>query len=239
MSSPRSAFALALIALSPFVALSPLVACGGNEPAPAVPPPTTAPSGSASGVVLVSNSNPSDTGAPADSASAATAPAPSPSALAAILTVDAAQVAAIAAAASTAAAPKMQTASAAKDMAKALTGVAAKMAPGMKPDGSIATGTLKEGDHLAWTLSLAPGKCYAIVGYSPSGEIADLDLRLLAPPFYASITGEDETDDNTPVVGGGPNPMCPVVASPLPYKLDITSQKGSGHAAVQLFAKTK
>jgi hypothetical protein len=124
-------------------------------------------------------------------------------------------------------------------MAKGLAGVAAKMAPGMKPEGSIATGTLKEGDHLDWPLSLAPGKCYAIVGYSPSGEIGDLDLRLLVPPFYASITGEDETDDNTPVVGGGPNPMCPVVASPLPYKLDITSQKGAGHAAVQLFSKTK
>ncbi len=227
---------LAILALSPLVAL----ACGGSEPPPAVPPPTTAPSASASSAVLVSSSNPSDSGAPAATSSAATPPPPSPSALAAILTVDAAQVAAIAAAAASAAAPKMQPASAAKDLAKGLAGAAAKMAaPGMKPEGTIATGTLKEGEHLAWPLSLAPGKCYAIVGYSPSGEIADLDLRLLEPPFYASISGEDESDDNTPVIGGGPNPMCPVAASPLPYKVDITSQKGTGHVGVQVFAKSK
>jgi hypothetical protein len=98
---------------------------------------------------------------------------------------------------------------------------------------------LKEGEHVVWPVKLAPGKCYAVVGWSPTGEVADLDLHLLAPPFFASITGEDETDDNMPVVGGGPNPMCPTVASPMPYKLDITSQKGTGHAAVQLFSKAK
>jgi hypothetical protein len=98
----------------------------------------------------------------------------------------------------------MQPASAAKDLAKGIAGVAAKMAPGMTPEGAIATSTLKEGGHVAWSLSMPPGKCYAVVGYSPSGEIADLDLHLLAPPFYASITGEDESDDNTPVVGGAP-----------------------------------
>jgi len=233
---PAAVARYALVALSPFI----LVACAGGEPSPAVPPPTTAPAGSASGTVLVSSSSPSDSGAPADPAPAvANVPPPSAAALAAVLTVDAAQVAAIAKAAATAATPKMQTVTAEKDSAKGLVAVAAKMAPGMKPEGSIATGTLKEGDHLAWTLSLTPGKCYSIVGYSPAGEIADLDLHLLPPPFYASITGEDETDDNTPVVGGGPNPMCPVVASPLPYKLDITSQKGSGHASVQLFSRAK
>jgi hypothetical protein len=109
----------------------------------------------------------------------------------------------------------------------------------MKPEGLVATGVLKEGDHYVWPLSLPPGKCYAIVGWSPTGEVQDLDLHLLAPPFFSSITGEDVTDDNMPVVGGGPNPMCPVTASPMPYKLDITAQKGGGHAAVQVYSKTK
>ena len=132
LNHPAAVARYALAALSPFV----LVACAGGEPSPAVPPPTTAPAGSASGSVLVSSSSPSDSGAPADAAPAvANVPPPSAAALAAVLTVDAAQVAAIAKAAAAAAAPKMQTATAEKDSAKGLAGVAAKMAPGMKPEG--------------------------------------------------------------------------------------------------------
>ena len=166
-------------------------------------------------------------------------PAASASALAAILTTDPSQLAAIASAAAGASSAKAVPASDAKDLEKGLTAVAIKVAPGMKPDGMIATGTLKEGEHLSWSLTMAPGKCYAIVGYSPTGEIQDLDLHVLAPPFFALLAGEDTTDDNAPVVGSAPNPMCPVVPVRLPYKVDITAQKGAGRAAVQLFSKAK
>jgi len=113
------------------------------------------------------------------------------------------------------------------------------MAPGMSPEGAIASDQLKEGGHLAWTVTMKPGKCYAIVGYSPKGEIADLDLHLLAPPLYMMLSGEDETDDNTPVVGKTPNPMCPMLDVGMPYKVDLHAQKGAGKAAVQLFSKNK
>jgi hypothetical protein len=190
--------------------------------------------------VLVSSSNPTTTSsaAPADSSSASPTPV-SATALAAILTVDPSQVAAIASAAASAPAPKTGPQGSARGLEKGIASVASKSAPGMKPEGLVATGMLKEGDHYVWSLSLPPGKCYAIVGWSPTGEVQDLDLHLLAPPFFSSITGEDVTDDNMPVVGGGPNPMCPVTASPMPYKLDITAQKGGGHAAVQVYSKSK
>jgi hypothetical protein len=232
-----SALVLALLALSPFAAVA---ACGGDAPPPAVPPPTTASSAGPSGSVLVSSSNPTTTSsaAPADSSSASPTPV-SATALAAILTVDPSQVAAIASAAASAPAPKTGPQGSARGLEKGIASVASKSAPGMKPEGLVATGMLKEGDHYVWSLSLPPGKCYAIVGWSPTGEVQDLDLHLLAPPFFSSITGEDVTDDNMPVVGGGPNPMCPVTASPMPYKLDITAQKGGGHAAVQVYSKSK
>jgi hypothetical protein len=232
---PRSALVLAIFALSPFAAV---VACGSDPPPPAVAPPTTASSAAAGGSVLVSNTTPAPSAAPADSSSASPPPA-SAAALAAILTVDPSQVAAIASAAASAPAPKTGPQGSARDLEKGLASVASKAAPGMKPEGLVATGVLKEGDHYVWSLSLPPGKCYAIVGWSPAGEIQDLDLHLLAPPFFSSITGEDVTDDNMPVIGGGPNPMCPVTASPMPYKLDITAQKGAGHGAVQVYSKTK
>ena len=102
-------------------------------------------------------------------------PAASASALAAILTTDPAELAAIASAAASASPAKTQPASAAGDLAKGLTAIAIKAAPGMKPDGAVATGALKEGGHLGWSVTLAPGKCYAIIGYSPTGQIQDLD----------------------------------------------------------------
>jgi hypothetical protein len=223
----------ALCALAPFGA--PL-ACGGAEPPPAVAPPTTAAGSSASPVIVTNTSQTATT-----STAGATAPVASStaaaSALAAILTTDPAQVAGIASAAASAPSAKTQPSSTSRDLEKGLLAVALTAAPGMVPDGAIASGTLKEGDHLAWSLTLAPGKCYAVVGYSPTGEVKDLDLHLLLPPLFTTLAGEDTTDDNAPVVGGGPNPMCPVVAVQVPYKVDITAQKGSGRAAVQLFSK--
>jgi hypothetical protein len=187
--------------------------------------------------VTVTTSSPSASASVAATAEPAPLPAASASALAAILTTDPSQLAAITAAAASATPAKTQPAAATGDLAKGLTTVAIKAAPGMKPEGPVATGVLKEGDHLGWSVSLPPGKCYAIVGYSPSGEIQDLDLHVLSPPFFAMLAGEDTTDDNAPVVGSAPNPMCPVVPVKLAYKVDITAQKGAGHAAVQLFSK--
>jgi hypothetical protein len=224
----------ALLALAPFAAV---FACGGQETPPAVSPPTTA-SGAPSSSVMVTNSTPSAS-APAVTAVPDPAPLPSASAaaLAAILTTDPSQLAAIASAAASASPAKTEPAANVSELAKGLAAVALKAAPGMKPEGAIATGKLKEGDHMEWSVTLAPGKCYAIVGYSPSSEIQDLDLHLLSPPFFTLLAGEDTSDDNAPVVGSAPNPICPVVAVKLPYKVDVTSQKGAGRAAVQLFSK--
>ncbi len=224
-----------LLALAPFGAA---FACGGSEPPPAVSPPTTSSSTPAASVVVTTIPSSS---APTSASATPPAPPPLPSAsaaaLAAILTTDATQLAAIAQAAASATPAKTQPPSAAADLAKGLAAIALKAAPGMKPEGALASGTLKEGEHLGWSVTLAPGKCYAIVGYSPSGEIRDLDLHVLAPPFFSMLTGEDTSDDNAPVVGSAPNPMCPVVAVQLPYKVDITAEKGAGRAAVELFSK--
>ena len=76
--------------------------------------------------------------------------------LAAILTTDAAQLAAIASAAASAAPAKAQPAGAGGDLEKGLTAIALKAAPGMKPEGALASGTLKEGDHLGWSVTMFP-----------------------------------------------------------------------------------
>jgi len=66
-----------------------------------------------------------------------------------------------------------------------------------------------------------------------------VDLNLLAPPLYMTLAGQDLTHNNTPVIGAHPSQMCPVIAFPLQYKLDVLANKGSGIVAVQLYSKNK
>ena len=114
-----------------------------------------------------------------------------------------------------------------------------RVAPGMQPEGDQLKQALSEGQHAVMMVTLQAGKCYAIVGFSPPGAIKDVDLNLLAPPLYMTLAGQDLTHNNTPVIGGAPSPMCPVVAFPLQYKLDVFARSGSGQVAVQLYSKNK
>jgi hypothetical protein len=120
-------------------------------------------------------------------------------------------------------------------LARGLRDLAQRVAPGMDPDGPLATGTLKEKQNLQTDVTLQPGKCYAIVGYSK--KVRDLDLYLLLPPGI--LSGQDTTDDNVPVIGGPPQPMCPVATAPVTYKLGVVADQGAGEVAVQLYSKAK
>jgi hypothetical protein len=109
----------------------------------------------------------------------------------------------------------------------------------MQPEGAELKQSLSEGQHAVMMVTLQAGKCYAVVGFAPPGGIKDVDLNLLAPPFYLTLAGQDLTHNNTPVIGASPSPMCPVVAFPLQYKLDVFARSGSGQVAVQLYSKNK
>jgi hypothetical protein len=112
-------------------------------------------------------------------------------------------------------------------------------AQGMQPEGSQAKGQLAEGGHLEFMVPMQAGKCYTLIGFSPPGQVRNLDLNLLAPPFYNVLAGQDTSDDNSPVIGKGPNPMCPIVPVPLNYKVDIVAHAGAGQVGVQLYSRTK
>lgn len=126
------------------------------------------------------------------------------------------------------------------DIAEAgLKAQAFRLAPGMQPEGSELKQNLAEGQHAVMMITLQAGKCYALLGFSPPGAVKDLDLNLLAPPFYVTLAGQNLSHDNTPAIGASPNPMCPVIALPLQYKLDVFAKSGGGQVAVQLYSKAK
>jgi hypothetical protein len=225
---------LPLFAVAVIVPALPL-ACGGDKKPPesvgTLPPPPGAID--AAPVATAPPAATSDAGT-----TTATAPTPDAGPLSTVLTTDPNQLSALLSAVAAAGSANLQPGGSATDPIEAgIKATAAKHAKGMQPEGPIARGDLKEGDHLTFLTNLQAGKCYAIVGFAPKGTVHDLDLRLLAPPFYNMLSGEDTTDDNTPVVGKDPTPMCPVIPVPLAYKVDIHAQKGAGKVGVQLYSK--
>lgn len=225
----RQVLALCLLAGSGAL---PALACGGGEPKPAETasaPSDTAPTASP----LASAPADSSSAAPADS----TAATPDNSPLAQVLETDSGNISKIFDAANSAPAATMKAngSTGTDPLAKGVRDAAKRLPAGMQADGPMAMGTLKEKGHLAADFTLAPGKCYSIVGFSK--KVKDLDLYLLLPPGI--LSGQDLTDDNKPVIGGPPQPMCPVSTTAVTYKVDIFADQGSGDVAVQLYSKGK
>jgi hypothetical protein len=211
------------------VAVPALYGCGG-----AAKPADTAAEPSESAAPAEATPAAKTSAAPTDSSSTAASP-PDTSPLTQVLATDPVEIQKIFEAASTAPAAALKPDGAAGHdvLAKGIRDTAKKLAAGMKPDGPLATGSLKEKQHLQTDVTLAPGKCYSIIGYSK--KVKDLDLYLFLPPGL--LSGQDLTDDNKPIVGGPPQPMCPVSPTAVTYKLDIFADSGGGDVAVQLFSK--
>jgi len=221
---------LVLCGLAAAGAVPALYGCGGGaKPADTAAAPSDTSSLPEPAVLATASA------APADSSSAAANDSPSP--LATVLTTDPGQIQKIfqAATAAPAATLKQNGATGGDPLAKGIRDAAKKLTAGMQPDGPLAMGSIKEKQHLQTDVTLAPGKCYSIVGYSK--KVKDLDLYLLLPPGI--LSGQDLTDDNKPIVGGPPQPMCPVSDKAVTYKLDIFADSGGGDVAVQLFSKGK
>jgi hypothetical protein len=212
---------------------APVAACGGESK------PAAAPSAAADSAALGTKPAPEPAASAAPSSSAPAAPASSadatPTPLGQVLLTDSGQIQKIydSASGAPAATLKQNGAGSGDPIAKGIRDAAMKLPAGMKPEGPLATGSLKEKQHLQTDLTLQPGKCYSIVGFSK--KVKDLDLYLFVPPGV--LSGQDLTDDNKPIIGGPPQPMCPVGASAITYKLDIFADSGAGDVGVQLYSK--
>ena len=218
----------------------PALACGGAAK-PAGTEGAPGDSASAAAASMGSSSSSPSLGSgpasapPADSSSAAADASQSP--LAQVLTTDSGEISKIFDAASSAPAATLKPSGAGGSdfLAKGIRDAAKKLPAGMQPDGPLAMGAVKEKQHLQTNVTLQAGKCYSIVGFSK--KVKDLDLYLFLPP--GMLSGQDLTDDNKPIIGGPPQPMCPVSSTPVTYKLDIFADQGGGDVAVQVFSKGK
>ena len=170
-------------------ALVAAASCGGKPAeAPASPVASAssseAPSAPASAAVAPASAPGASTAEPPPAASSAPAP------LATVIATDPTTIQKLFDDAhASSAALKAKGAAADDPIAKGLRDVAKKVAPDMEADGPLATGKLKEKQGLQTEVTLAPGKCYTIVGYSK--KVKDLDLYLLLAPGIPVRPGHD------------------------------------------------
>ena len=156
--------------------------------------------------------------------------------------VDAAPVTSASASATPSASTALPNAADALDMAidVALKASALKDAAGMQAEGQAGRATLTEGEHFNMIVTLQPNRCYTVLGFSPPGQITQLDLKLMAPPFFNVAAGQSGANDKgAPVLGRGKSALCPILPVPVAYKIDVTAKKGMGRMGVQLFSKSK
>ena len=120
-----------------------------------------------------------------------------------------------------------------------LKAAAVQYAPLMIPEGAAYKDTLAPGAHKAFDVTLAGNKCYTIIAYSPPGNVSNVDLHLLVPPFYNMDAGRDSSTSSTAVIGKAPAPICPFTLIPIPYRVDVSAKSGHGQVVVQVYSKPK
>jgi hypothetical protein len=233
MKTRTTANVAAVILLAAAGAIPAVVACGGPKQPDVPSTPSTSAEPAASSAPAASTTP--STGA-SDSAAAASESASSPP-LTTVLMTDVSSIQKLydAAMTGTPATAKDKGVAGNDTTAKGIKEAAKKHASGMMPIGPMYTASLKEKTHATADVKLEPGQCYAIVGYG--AKLKDLDLHLFLPPGI--LSGQDTTDDNAPVIGKDPTPMCPSGSMAVTYKLDMFADQGSGDVAAQLYAKSK
>jgi hypothetical protein len=117
---------------------------------------------------------------------------------------------------------------------------AGKLAPKMTLEGQPLRATLTQGGRANMIVTMAPGKCYTFVAFSPPGQVAQLELHLMTPPFYnVEAAKSGAGDKNQPVIGKGTTPQCPVSPIAVPYRLDAVAAQGAGRVGVYVFSRSK
>jgi hypothetical protein len=89
-------------------------------------------------------------------------------------------------------------------------------------------------------VTMAPGRCYTFVAFSPPGQVTQLELKLMTPPFYnVEAASSGKTDKNMPVIGKGTASQCPVSPIAVPYRLDAIATQGAGRVGIYVFSRSK
>jgi len=117
--------------------------------------------------------------------------------------------------------------------------VAQNELPGSKAVGSALTGNFQPCQTIEAQATLAPGKCYVIVG-AGAPPVSEVNVKLVAAaplPGSAMVLAQDSDQGVQAVIGRKPNCYKNAFPVPIPVKVVLEVQAGSGVAAAQVYEK--
>lgn len=121
----------------------------------------------------------------------------------------------------------------------AIKAAAAKEAPNMAAEGVPLRASLNENGTTSVVVTMQPGRCYTMIGFSPTGQVTNLELKLMAPPYTLEAGRSGASDKNMPIIGRGKNAQCPLLPIAVGYRVDARAAKGAGRIGVQVFSRSK
>lgn len=120
-----------------------------------------------------------------------------------------------------------------------ITAVAGEEVKGMTAEGGAFAGSFTEGQTLEQPLTLAPGKCYAVVAVSLPG-VQELDAKIVAQPLPQlppTPLAQDSQTGPTAIVGGKGNCFRNALPVAVTGKVILTVTKGQGISGAQIYVK--
>ena len=118
-----------------------------------------------------------------------------------------------------------------------LTAMAAQQAPGMQADGSAFAGNFQPGQTLEQPITLAAGKCYAVIGVGVGITQLDIQLATNQPPVPAITLAQATSSGGQAVLGGAKNCYKNALPVPVPAKVVLKATAGQGIAMAQLYSR--
>jgi hypothetical protein len=118
-----------------------------------------------------------------------------------------------------------------------LTAMAAQQAPGMQADGSAFAGNFQAGQILEQPITLAAGKCYAVIGVGVGITQLDIQLATNQPPVPAITLAQATSSGGQAVLGGAKNCYKNALPVPVPAKVVLKATAGQGIAMAQVYSR--
>lgn len=111
-------------------------------------------------------------------------------------------------------------------------------APGMQREGALSAANFQEGQILEQSLTLQPGKCYAVLAVGIGIQEVDITLASnLNIPGLTPVLARDTGSGSQASLGGKGNCYRVPVPVAVPAKYIVRASKGSGLAAAAVFVK--
>ena len=107
----------------------------------------------------------------------------------------------------------------------------------MQPDDNPFAGSFQTGQTLEQPITLAAGKCYAVIGVGVGISQLDIQLATNQPPIPPIVLAQGQSSSGSTVLGGAKNCYKNALPMAAPAKVVLKATAGSGIAMAQVYSR--